>query len=129
MSNWASDQAEFMVAGGQTVGEVNLDQAERYIHHIEEEAEETYGAFLGHDYVAAVDGAVDTIVVCLGLLHSLGIDPNEAWDAVHRANMRKIVNGKVYRRPDGQIGKPEWWYGPENDLRKLCAKAGLVTAD
>jgi predicted HAD superfamily Cof-like phosphohydrolase len=69
--------------------------------------------------VSVIDGAVDTIVVAIGLLHSLGIDPFKAWDAVHRANMSKIVDGKVYLREDGQIGKPPGFVGPEEDLAKL----------
>ena len=72
-----------------------------------------------------IDGAVDCIVVCLGFLHSLGIDPNEAWAAVHRANMRKVDGslGPIVRRGDNQIGKPPGWYGPEAELAELVEKA------
>ena len=125
MSNFSQDQSAFMLAGGQTVGVKNIEQAARYAIHLREEAEETFGAVSGADFVKAADGAVDSIVVAIGLLHSLGIDPNAAWDAVHRANMRKVVGGNVYRRPDGQIGKPPGWFGPEEELRELCNQAGL----
>ena len=69
--------------------------------------------------VKALDGAVDTIVVAIGFICSMGIDPNKAWAAVNAANMRKVVDGKVYRRDDGQIGKPPLWYGPEEELAAL----------
>jgi predicted HAD superfamily Cof-like phosphohydrolase len=120
MSNyWADDMGRFMAMGGQSTGRFNEGQAARYLSHIEEESKETLLAWDRGDMVNVIDGAVDTIVVAIGLLHSLGVDPFKAWDAVHAANMRKVVDGKVYRREDNQIGKPPGWYGPEEDLAKL----------
>jgi predicted HAD superfamily Cof-like phosphohydrolase len=119
MGDWSKNQADFMQAGGQALGEVDLNQAQRYLQHMQEEVLETNIAFGEMDFLKMVDGAIDTIVVAIGFLHSINVNPNLAWDAVHRANMRKVVNGKVYRRPDGQIGKPPGWYGPDDDLRKL----------
>lgn len=122
MREAAAQQAEFMTAGGQTIGEYNLEQAERYLTHILEEVTELVRDH-PNDKVKAVDGAVDTIVVCLGYLHSIGIDPSEAWDAVYRANMSKIgPDGKVYRREDGQIAKGPHFKPPEDDLAALLAK-------
>jgi predicted HAD superfamily Cof-like phosphohydrolase len=86
---------------------------------MEEEAGEAVLAWDRGDMVNVIDGAVDTIVVAIGLLHSLGVDPFRAWDAVHKANMSKIVDGKVYLREDGQIGKPPGFVGPEEELKKL----------
>ncbi len=120
MSNyWSDDMGRFMALGGQSTGRFNEDQAARYLSHIEEESKETVLAWDRGDMVNVIDGAVDTIVVAIGLLHSLGVDPFRAWDAVHKANMSKIVDGKVYRREDGQIGKPPGFVGPEEDLAKL----------
>ena len=122
MSNyWADDQRRFMILGEQTIGKFNEEQAWRYADHMEEEAQETGEALTAKDYVKAIDGAVDTIVVAIGLLHSLGVDPFKAWDAVHKANMRKVSGecGPIVRRDDGQLGKPIHWYGPEEDLAKL----------
>lgn len=119
MSNWSQDQAAFMLAGGQTTDTFNEAQAWRYVGHIREETEETELAMHLGNYVHAIDGAVDIIVVAIGLLHSLGVNPDKAWAAVHAANMRKVINGEVYRRDDGQIGKPPGWYGPEEELAKL----------
>lgn len=119
MSNYPADHAAFMIAGGQTVGEFNPQQADRYANHLQEEASETWDAMQAGDWVKAIDGAVDSIVVALGLLHSIGVNPDKAWAAVHAANMRKVIDGKVYRRDDGQVGKPVGWYGPEEELAKL----------
>lgn len=125
MTNWAEDQAHFMLAGGQTVNQINLDQMERYKHHIIEEAGEIDEAFASQEWEKVLDGAVDTIVVCIGLIRSMGINPNEAWNAVHEANMRKVVDGQVYRRADDQIGKPPGWYGPEKQLEGMLDRAGF----
>lgn len=120
MSNyWADDQAAFMKAGEQTVGVFNREQAERYAKHMIEEVYETKDDFESCNYAKAVDGAVDTIVVAIGFLHSIGVNPDRAWDIVHAANMRKVINGKVYRRDDNQIGKPPGWHGPEKELSEL----------
>lgn len=125
MTNWAEDQAHFMLAGGQTVNQINLHQMERYKHHIIEEAGEIDEAFASQEWEKVLDGAVDTIVVCIGLIRSMGINPNEAWNAVHEANMRKVIDGQVYRRADGQIGKPPGWHGPEKQLEAMLDRAGF----
>lgn len=123
MSNyWADDQSKFMLAGGQTVGAFNLDQARRYADHMLEEAKETKDDLDAGDYVKAIDGAVDSIVVAIGFLHSIGVDPFKAWNAVHAANMSKLVDGKVYKRPDGQIAKGPNFVPPEPELAKLWAE-------
>lgn len=121
MSTFVMDQAQFMIAAEQTVTSWNIDQAERYANHIKEEARELKEAFDEKDYVKAVDGAVDSIVVALGFLLSLGVSPYRAWDAVHAANMRKVDGscGDMVWRPDGQLGKPINWYGPEPELKTL----------
>ena len=119
-----TDQREFMTLAGQSTDRINMPQAVRYIRHIAEEANETSDAYDDGDFVKTVDGLVDTIVVCLGALWSLGIDPAKAWDAVHAANMRKVDGslGPVVKRPDGQVGKPDGWFGPEHDLTSLVAQ-------
>lgn len=134
MTNWAKTQAEFMVAGEQTVDCFNLDQARRYAFHVREETKELTEsihelacATNDDEHIAwltdATDGAADVIVVALGFMISLGLNPDEVMGAVFAANMRKIVDGKIYRRDDGQIGKPPGWYGPEAELKKMVEMA------
>lgn len=128
MSNWAEEQAAFMRACGQTVGEVNNSQTALYADLVREEASETLRAWhrydFGLDLVGAVphglaaelaDGAIDTIYVCLGLLHSMGIDPQAAWAEVQRSNMAKIdpATGEVRKRADGKTLKPDGWIPPD----------------
>jgi predicted HAD superfamily Cof-like phosphohydrolase len=118
---WSDDMGRFMALGGQSTGRFNEGQAARYLSHIEEESKETLLAWDRGDMVNVIDGAVDTIVVAIGLLHSLGVDPFRVWDAVHAANMRKVDGscGAIVWRGDNQIGKPAGWYGPEKDLAYL----------
>lgn len=116
--SYGQDMERFMLLGGQTVNVRNLEQAGRYAHHCEEEAKETREAFDAGDLVKTLDGAVDMIFVALGLIHSPGVDPDEAWMVVLRANMSK-VEGQIYRRPDGQIAKGPNFVPPEPELSKL----------
>jgi predicted HAD superfamily Cof-like phosphohydrolase len=130
-----SQQAEFMEASGQTVGTANADQAALYARLIEEEVTETFDAWkvavmaiasdsfnsekTVTDVTEVTDGLIDTIYVCIGMLHSLGINSQAAWDEVHGSNMTKIdpATGFVIRRDDGKILKPEGFRQP--DLAKV----------
>jgi predicted HAD superfamily Cof-like phosphohydrolase len=55
------------------------------------------------------DGVVDLIYVLIGTTLSLGIDIEEVWDEVHRANLAK-TDGPI--REDGKRLKPEGWEPP-----------------
>ena len=37
---------------------------------------------------------------------------DDAFNEVHRSNMAKLVDGKVIRREDGKVLKPEGWQPP-----------------
>lgn len=113
-------QAAFMVAGGQTVSAWNIEQFDRYLKHIEEEASELRRDYEAGDWVKVVDALMDIKVVCNGASWSLGVDPDKGMEIVDAANSRKIgPDGLVFRRPDGQIAKPEGWKGPEDELAVL----------
>ena len=38
---------------------------------------------------------------------------DDAVNEVHRSNMAKLVDGKVLRREDGKVLKPEGWQPPQ----------------
>ena len=38
---------------------------------------------------------------------------DDAFNEVHRSNMAKLVDGKVLRREDGKVLKPEGWQPPQ----------------
>jgi predicted HAD superfamily Cof-like phosphohydrolase len=55
------------------------------------------------------------MVVCAGALLSRKWDCHGGWAEVVRSNMAKVdpVTGKVIKRADGKILKPEGWTPPQ----------------
>lgn len=123
--SYGSDQIDFMTGANQTVDRWNGKQLGRYVCHLKEEADETCTSYFGKDFAKTLDGLVDTIVVALGGIISMGIPPDLAWAAVHRKNMSKVDGslGPTVFRPDGQVGKPDGWTGPESELQQLIDDA------
>jgi len=109
------DQAQFMEACGQTVREFNKPQAQLYANLIGEEIDELATAAENNDPQEVLKELMDVIVVLVGYGHSLGFDMDGAWMEVWRSNMSKIdpVTGKVRKREDGKVLKPEGWKAPE----------------
>ncbi len=120
--NVFEDQAQFMRACGQTVGQNNREQFELYMELIREEFNELQNADTNEQ---VFDALLDLIVVCIGAGHSAGYPMEQGWDAVILSNLRKIdpASGKVERRPDGKILKPEGWR-PPNLARLLEERHG-----
>lgn len=107
-----SDQARFMTACGQTVGEENPSQFELYQALITEEVGELGEA---QTPVEQLDALIDILVVTIGAIHSMGADAEGAWQEVMRTNLAKIDpdTGEVQRRKeDGKILKPQGWQPP-----------------
>ena len=71
-----------------------------------------------HDTDAAefVDALIDITVIALGTLDLCGIDIDQAWHAVHAANMTKTRGAKPGRVSDGwDLTKPVDWQAPCHD--------------
>jgi predicted HAD superfamily Cof-like phosphohydrolase len=85
-----------------------------YLKLIEEEAEELNQAIIANDRVEVLDALIDILVVTIGAVHSAGFDAEGAWEEVMRTNFAKIdpVTGKVRKREDGKVLKPEGWTPP-----------------
>lgn len=68
-----------------------------------------------------LDGGIDLPYVVNNLMFTLGMPVQQAFEEVHRSNMKKVINidGKlvIVRRADGKILKPEGWQPP--DLAKI----------
>lgn len=125
-----TDQKLFMEITGQKPSE---DMVELYMDLIDEEMNELCNAYGVNDVVEMADGAIDLIYVTIGLLHSMGLDPQALWDEVQRSNMSKFLveacvfcgtkgcdhcNGtgeffKVLRREDGKILKGPRYKAPD----------------
>jgi predicted HAD superfamily Cof-like phosphohydrolase len=62
--------------------------------------------------IEQADALVDAIYyICdCAVKHGMNLDP--LFAIVHGANMQKVVNGKVLKRPDGKVMKPDTWRDP-----------------
>ena len=112
--NVFKDQEKFMVAGDQTVSELNQKQYDMYVNLINEEFTELKDAITADDKIEQLDALIDILVVTIGAIHSMGADGEKAWNEVMRTNFEKIdpLTNKVRKRDDGKILKPEGWKPP-----------------
>ena len=113
-TNPFKDQERFMTACDQSVTGDAL-QYGMYLKLIDEEHEELQEALEANDRQEQLDALIDIIVVTIGAIHSAGFDGEGAWNEVMRTNFAKIdpTTGKVRKREDGKVLKPEGWTAPE----------------
>ena len=90
-------------------------QATLYIALIREEFDELVNAFFRQNMVDIADGCADLKWVIEGLEHTLKIPQQDVWNEVARSNLAKIDDetGKVLKRNDGKVLKPEGWISPD----------------
>lgn len=114
MGNIFQDQTKFMVACDQTVCEWNESQLNMYHTLIKEETQELQEAFDSSDRVEILDALIDILVVTAGAINSMGANGEAAWDEVMKTNFAKIdpQTGKVNKRSDGKVLKPNNWKAP-----------------
>jgi len=130
MMNNQKDVTEFMAAADQYIGttphlnENNEAQARLYIDLIDEEFRELCDGFLRRHIGDIADGGADLVWVVQGLFTTLGIDFNKVWEEVRASNMSKVSdNGKIKKREDGKILKPESYFKP--DIDRVLKEQGL----
>ena len=109
----------FQSACDQKPSEANADL---YKVLISEEVKEFWDADAEEDDIERLDACMDMIWVILGYCHMKGYNVAGAWDEVVRTNMAKVdpLTGKVRRREDGKILKPQGWLPP--DMSKFIIK-------
>ena len=95
--------------------EKTLKNALLYATLIAEEFDEFTKAIGDLDEVEQLDACMDMIWVILGYCYMKGFDVNGAWKEVARSNLTKINSdtGKVIKREDGKVLKPEGWTPPQ----------------
>ena len=86
-----------------------------YLDLITEEYTELKDAIEANDRVEQLDALVDILVVTMGAIRAGGFDSEGAWKEVMRTNFAKIdpTTGKVRKREDGKVLKPEGWTAPQ----------------
>jgi predicted HAD superfamily Cof-like phosphohydrolase len=107
------DQYNFMQACDQHVTS-NDAQYQMYLGLIAEEVQELNDAVTANDCVEQLDALVDILVVTIGAIQSAGFNGEAAWNEVMRTNFAKVdpTTGKVRKREDGKVLKPEGWTPP-----------------
>lgn len=115
MTNPFKDQERFMTACDQQVDGSDALQYGMYLKLIDEEHQELQEALEANDRVEQLDALIDILVVTIGAIHSAGFNAEGAWNEVMRTNFAKIdlTTGKVRKREDGKVLKPEGWTPPE----------------
>lgn len=99
------------------------------IELIDEEFNEFKEACAERNIVKAADALGDIIYVVVGGAHHLGIALDYVWDEIQRSNMAKVdpAIGKVRKRADGKVLKPEGWKPP--NVEAAFVRAALAKAE
>ena len=95
--------------------EPSVENYAMYLDLITEEYSELKDAIEQNDRVEQLDALVDILVVTMGAIRAAGFDGEGAWKEVMDTNFAKIdpETGKVRKREDGKVLKPEGWKAPE----------------
>lgn len=93
---------------------INDESAKLYRKLITEEYNEFIDAIVDDDEIEKLDACMDLIWVILGYCYTKGYNTEAAWSEVARSNLAKIdpVTGRVLKRADGKVLKPESWTPP-----------------
>ena len=112
MTNPFRDQEKFMIASEQSTTEENQTQYKMYLDLIDEEVQELKDSTTPE---GDLDALIDILVVTIGAIYSMGANAEGAWREVMATNLAKIdrVTGKVRKREDGKVLKPEGWTAPD----------------
>ena len=112
MTNTFKDIDTFATACDQPPSEANYKM---YLSLIDEEVGELVDAVAADDKVEQLDALIDILVVTMGAVRAAGWDGEAAWKEVMNTNFAKIDadTGKVRKREDGKVLKPEGWKAPE----------------
>ena len=112
MTNPFKDVNDFQEACDQ---KPSIENYAMYLDLITEETGELKDAIIAGDQVEQLDALVDILVVTIGAIRAAGWDGEAAWNEVMRTNFAKIdaETGKVRKRADGKVLKPEGWKPPE----------------
>tara|TARA_Y100000389_G_scaffold173088_1_gene182018 strand:- start:3150 stop:3506 length:357 start_codon:yes stop_codon:yes gene_type:complete len=112
MTNTFKDIDKFATACDQPPSEANYKM---YLDLIREETDELEEAIQDNDKVEQLDALVDILVVTMGAIRAAGWDGEAAWKEVMDTNFAKIdpTTGKVIKRDDGKVLKPEGWKAPQ----------------
>lgn len=112
MTNVFEDINKFATACDQAPSEANYKM---YLDLIREETGELEDAIADNNRIEQLDALVDILVVTIGAIRAGGMNAEGAWKEVMDTNFAKIdpETGKVIKRDDGKVLKPEGWQAPK----------------
>ena len=118
MSKVFTDVEVFLQACGQHHSNIPTganDLSNLYLKLINEEYAEFVEAVTENNDAEQLDACFDMMWVIIGYMKARGWDCENAWDEGAKSNLSKIdrTTGKVIRREDGKILKPEGWKPPD----------------
>ncbi len=108
---------EFMLACNDTVPENPTKISHKQISFIRQMVNDELDELdRAENTIEQADALVDAIYyICdTAVKHGMNLDP--LIEIVHSANMSKVINGKVLKRDDGKVIKPEGWLDPQPAL-------------
>lgn len=87
----------------------------------EEVNRELLPAMAAADLPEIADAMADSIYVIVGAAIEYGIPLAKIWELVQSANMAKAdpITGKVRKREDGKVLKPDGWISPNIAIAEL----------
>lgn len=103
----------FDLTRSEAPGLPSKDIRELRIKLLREEWEEYLEGEAADDIVEIADALADMVYIAYGTAVAYGIPLDKVFAEVHRSNMAKLVDGKVIRREDGKVLKPEGWKPPD----------------
>ena len=107
----------------QTPKLIEVDRIDFLRDMINSELDEMEDAIEEEDYQSRVvgqyDAMIDILVYVADSCVRAGYNVDPAFDYVHQANMRKIVDGKVLKNSVNKVIKPEGWHGPEEEIKTI----------
>lgn len=93
--------------------DTNAAQMELYRELIAEEFRELEEAMRDKNIEEIADACGDIIWVVLGLMNTCGIPLLPVWEQIYLSNMSKTQDGKIVKREDGKILKPDTYFPPD----------------
>ena len=84
---------------------------------LQDETDEVFNAMQTRDPVKIARELVDVIYIAIGTLVACGIPLIPVWRAVHRANMRKVLDADR-----GKPVKPIGWESPDITIAKALGR-------
>ena len=91
------------------------EMAELRIRLLEEEVAEYAAAVRSGDLAEVLDALGDITYILAGTILNHGLKEviDDAFSEIHRSNMAKRVDGRVFKRDDGKVIKPDDWSPPD----------------